>query len=191
MSNAESGPRQRILATADQLFYAHGLRAVGTDRIIAEADVAKASLYKHFPSKDALITAFIEQRAEAARETLEQAVLRLSPDPVGRPLAIFDALHEKLSRPGYRGCAFINSIVELADPEHAAHRAADRHKRDVMAYYAQVLASAGYAAPSVLAGQFALLVDGAMVTALRENAPDAALRARAVAELLLAGAARA
>lgn len=186
MSN--SSPRQRILSTADQLFYAHGLRAVGTDRIIAEADVAKASLYRHFPSKDDLIVAFVEQRAERARETLEQVVTRLSPDPKGRPLAVFDALRQKLEAPDYRGCAFINSIVELADPEHGAHRAADQHKRDVMHYYSTLLEEAGYAEPAILASQFGLLVDGALVTALREDSPAAADRARAVAAILLAAA---
>ena len=183
-----SNPRQRILSTADQLFYAHGLRAVGTDRIIAEADVAKASLYRHFPSKDDLIVAFVEQRAERALESLEQAVTRLSPTPEGRPLAVFDALRQKLEAPDYRGCAFINCIIELADSEHGAHRAADQYKRDVMHCYSMLLEQAGYAEPAVLASQFALLVDGALVTALRENSPAAADRAKAVAAILLAAA---
>jgi AcrR family transcriptional regulator len=178
-------PRERILAVATQLFYAHGLRAVGVDTIISQSGVAKASFYKHFPSKDDLVVEFLVRRDRLWREWLATAVERLSPRPAGRPLAVFDALAERFASDDFRGCAFINSIVELADRSHAAHVAADTHKREVIRYLAGLLEAAGVARPDGLARELMMLIDGAIVTALREGRPEAAKSARRVASLLL------
>jgi AcrR family transcriptional regulator len=183
-------PRERILKTASDLFYAQGVRAVGVDTIIAEARVAKASFYKHFPSKDDLILAFLDRRDALLRTWLEQAVQRLSPDPANRPLAIFDALAQRIASNDFRGCAFINAMVELADRDHLAHQAADRHKREMTAFIAQLLNAANVARPNDLAKELTILMDGAIVTALREGSPDAARAAKRIAAVLLRDAGR-
>src|SRR5215467_5018828 len=113
-----SEARKRILETADRLFYQEGVRAVGIDRIIAEAGVAKMSLYKHFPSKDDLILAVLKYREEAVLEFFRSAMERhrkKAKDPLG---AFFAALKDLFESPGFRGCPFQNAAVELADPTH-------------------------------------------------------------------------
>jgi AcrR family transcriptional regulator len=183
-------PRQRLLETASELFYMQGIRATGIDMIIAKANVAKASFYQHFPSKDALVVAFLERRDEAWREWLADAVTRLSPAPSGRPLAVFDALHERFGRKDFRGCAFVNSMIELADRSHAAHIAAATHKQKVISYLTALLKEASFESlpPSgieALAKQLMLLIDGAIVTAVREGNAHSAIEAKQLAILLL------
>ncbi len=178
-------PRERVLETAAELFYAEGIRAVGVDTIIEHAGVAKASFYKHFPSKDDLVLEFLKRRDAYWRDWLAGAVERLSPEPSGRPLAVFDALAERFASKGFRGCAFINTVIELANRNHAAHLASDTHKREVTAFIAGLLKAAGVAKPDELAREFIVLMDGAIVTALREGSPRAAQSAKRIASLLL------
>lgn len=183
-------PQERILVAASELFYVQGIRATGIDGVISKSGVAKASFYKHFPSKDDLIVAFLKRRDGIWREWLRESVERLSPAPAGRPLAVFDALVERFSSEDFRGCAFINSIVELANRDHAAHIAANDHKQQVTSYIAGLLELAGVSNPDSLAKEFIILIDGAVVTALREGRPDAGLSAKRVASILLQEAAK-
>lgn len=188
MKNTEiptNSPRERILKIASELFYAQGVRAVGVDTIIARASVAKASFYKHFPSKDDLILAFLKRRDALLRTWLEQAVERLSTKPADKPLAVFDALAQRFASKDYRGCAFINSMVELANRDHVVHQAAEEHKRLVTAYIGGLLKEAGIAEPNALAHEFMMLMDGAIVTAVREGSSDAAQSAKRIAAVLL------
>ncbi len=119
------------------------------------------------------------------REWLIASVERLAPDPARRPLAVFDALSERFARNDFRGCAFINSMVELADRSHPAHTAADEHKRKVTAYVSDLLRGAGVSNATALARDFVLLIDGAIVTAVREGDARAAATAKRVATVLL------
>lgn len=178
-------PRERILRTASALFYAQGIHAVGVDLIIARSGVAKASFYKHFPSKSDLVAAILTQRGEDWRRWLAQAVERLGGRPQDRPLAVFDALAERFGQDDFRGCLFINSMVELADRGHAGHAIADDHKQRVTDYLRGLLAEAGIARAQVLAEQWMLLVDGAIVTALRTGSAVPAASAQAIAAVLL------
>lgn len=178
-------PRERILSTAAELFYAQGVRATGVDTIIASAEVAKATFYKHFPTKDDLIVAFLEQRDAQWREWLQQAVERLARTPAHRPLAIFDALAERFRHNQYRGCAFGNTIAELADSSHMAHTVAQRHKQAVVEYIAGVLSALPVGNRKRLATQFMLLIDGAVVTAVREGGDAAAYAAKVIASALI------
>lgn len=178
--------RDRLLDTAERLFYAEGIRAVGIDRILAESGVGKASLYRHFPTKDELVLAVLRRRDESWRRWLEEAVAARDLPPAQRPLAVFDALAERFARADYRGCAFINTIVETADPQSPAHRVADEHKRRLTDYLADLLAGAGHPDHRTLAARLVLLVDGAIVTSVRERTPAAAETARGIAEVLLA-----
>ncbi|MBI3546476.1 MAG: TetR/AcrR family transcriptional regulator [Gammaproteobacteria bacterium] len=178
-------PRDRILETASRLFYRNGIRAVGVDSIIAEADVAKMTFYKHFKSKDLLVLEFLKRRDAAWRAWFEAALSRLAPKVEDRPLAIFDALAERFSSKEFRGCAFINTMVEMADGDHVAHQAAAEHKQKVQQIVGALLSAAGVKKPEALAQAFLLLMDGAIVTAVRERKPGSAKAAKKVAATLL------
>lgn len=177
--------RERILATASRLFLLQGIRAVGVDDIIREAGVAKASFYKWYPSKDDVVVAFLKRRDAAWRDWLARTVSRLSPEPDGRPLAIFDALEERFTHQDFRGCSFLNCLFELPDRSHAGHITADEHKREVIAYVEEVLVLAGIQEPAALARDFMILIDGAIATAVREGGPNAAQAAKRMASVLL------
>ena len=185
-----SNARERLLTAAERLFYEEGIRAVGIERILTESGVGRASFYRHFPSKDDLVVEVLRRRDAAWRAWLTETV-RASPRTVADlPLALFDGLAERFASADFRGCAFINTMVEEADPQSPAHRVAAEHKQKVIDYLDGLLAAAGYREHRTLAAQLALLGDGAIVAALRERTTDAAPRARAVAEALLAGADR-
>ncbi len=173
--------RSRLLETAERLFYAEGIRGVGIERILAESGVGRASLYRHFPSKDDLVVAVLRERDERWRRWLAEAVTARGDEP----LAVFDALEERFAAADFRGCAFINTMVETADPKSAAHRAAAEHKTRVIAYLDGLLTARGRTDHAALARQFMLLMDGAIVTALRERAVAPAQQAKAVATALL------
>lgn len=174
--------RDRLLTTAERLFYADGVRAVGVERILAESGVGRASFYRHFTSKDDLVVAVLRARDERWRRWLDEAVTAHG----GQPLAVFDALAERFAQKDFRGCAFINTMVEAADPASVAHHVAADHKRQVTGYVDGLLADAGRTDHAVMAEQFVLLMDGAIVTALRESSAEPAHRARAIAVALLA-----
>ncbi len=166
------------------MFYAEGLK-VGVDTIIAAAGVAKASFYKHFPTKDDLIVDFLIRRDTLWREWLAATVDSLTADPAEKPLAVFDALAQRFRLQDFRGCAFINTMVEVANDQHAAHLAAARHKHAVIEYLSGLLDAAGFTDTKSLASVLMLLIDGATVTAVREGSPESAMMARRTAALLL------
>ncbi|MFI5613569.1 TetR/AcrR family transcriptional regulator [Amycolatopsis sp. NPDC051903] len=180
--------RQRLLDTAAELFYAEGIRAVGVERILAESGVGRASFYRHFASKDELVIEVLRRTDTAWRDWLATRVDTLTDTAGDKPLAVFDALEERFGRQDFRGCAFINTIVETADPSSLAHHVAHEHKEAVIDYLAGLLEAAGHPAPRPMAQALHLLIDGAVVTALRERTPDPARRAKESAAVLLAAA---
>jgi AcrR family transcriptional regulator len=167
--------RARLLAAAERLFHAEGVRAVGVERLLAESGVGRASFYRHFPGKDDLVLAVLEQRLARWRSDLAAAVERRG----GGVLAVFEELQAQAGDPDFRGCAAINAMVEAADRGSAAHRVAAAHKEALAGWLG------GLAGDADLGETLLLLVDGALVTALRDPAAGAALRAGAVAERLL------
>lgn len=174
--------RDRLLDAARQLFYAEGVRAVGIDRLLTVSGIGRASFYRHFTSKDELVTTVLRREADDYTAWLHGVVEAGG----GDPLAVFDGLAERFAAADYRGCAAINAMVEIYDVTDPAHELAAGHKRNVTAYLDTVLAAAGHAAHEELAERFMLLIDGANVTALRERTPAAARRAKEIAALLLA-----
>jgi AcrR family transcriptional regulator len=177
--------KQRVLETADRLFYAEGVRAIGVDRIIEESAIAKASFYRFFSSKDVLIAEWLTMRDSAWRKWLEESVDMLAPDPANRPLAVFDAMYCRFRNPIFRGCAFMNTIVELARDTHPATVVARDHKETVIALIEKYLVEAGHHSAKELSVVFMQLIDGAIITAVREGKPDSALRAKEMASMLL------
>ncbi|MFF0415472.1 TetR/AcrR family transcriptional regulator [Kitasatospora sp. NPDC004745] len=174
--------RARLVSTAESLFYANGIRAVGVERILSESGVGRASFYRHFSGKEALVVAVLEGRDERWRAWLSERVAAHG----GHPLNIFDALAERFAAQDFRGCVAINTMTEFADASSPARRMAALHKTRVIDLVEQLMRDADIPEPLARAKQFALLMDGAIVTALREGAPDAAERARGIAQALLA-----
>jgi AcrR family transcriptional regulator len=168
----ETPARARILAKAGQLFYAEGYRAVGIDRVIAEAGVAKATFYHHFPSKDALILAWIEA-AEAA------LAARLPPETAPKPFSGYlDAVLAIAKAPECLGCTWQGAAAEFALPGHPVGEAAAAVKRRTLAALERRARAQGIAAPKAAAERAFLLIEGiwASVRVLRKAAPLAQAR---------------
>lgn len=179
--------RERLLDAAEELFYTQGTRGTGIEQILQVSGVGRASFYRHFASKDELVVAVLRRRREYWSANSVPRVLERG----GHPLDVFDVLAERLEETGFRGCAFLNTLVEVPDPGEPAHREAVEQKDDQRGLFAQCLAAHGYADPDGdLARQLLLLYDGAAVAGLREKSPRPAFDARAMAELLLAAAER-
>src|SRR5215207_9070760 len=178
--------RERLLETADRLFYADGVRAVGIDRVIAEAGVAKATLYAHFPSKDDLILAVLRYRTAAVVAFFTEATARHR-KRVKDPLrAFFAALKEWFLSPGFRGCAFQNAAVELADLAHPGTVFVRGHKKRFHDTLAGLVREAVGPAGEAVIPAVAVLVEGAIMTALIDHSPAAADVAPDAAARLLA-----
>jgi AcrR family transcriptional regulator len=180
--------RERILAEAFVLFYAEGIRAVGVDLLIGRSDVAKATFYRHFASKNDLVLAYVDRRRTAWLRWLAEAVEARTEQPEGRLLAVFDALAELFDDPEYRGCAVNNALVEAGREAPGVRAAALAHHRDVACYLAGLATEAGLDAPADLAERWVLLIDGACAGALRTGDATPAAEARRVAEFHLAEA---
>lgn len=176
--------RERLLDTAEDLFYAQGTRATGVEQILATSGVGRASFYRHFESKDELIVAVLRRRRERWATTTVPRVRTMG----GHPLDVFDVLADRLVETGYRGCAFLNALVEIPNAQEPAHLEAVAHKEDMRAFLGELLAAHGYPDEGgELSRRLLMLYDGASVVGLRERSPRAAHDARAIAEVLLAG----
>jgi AcrR family transcriptional regulator len=176
--------RDRILDTAFGLFYARGLRAVGVDTIIAASGVAKATFYKHFPAKDALILAYLDAVDQVWTEQLHSAAEAAGADPADQLVGLFDALGSACRRDGYRGCAFINAAAEAA-PGTAVHERTVAHKQKVLAWMRELAVRAGAQHPERLARALSLLLDGGLASGALDADPAAAEVARDTAVRLV------
>ncbi len=182
-----SGARERILEAAYSLFSRHGIHLVGIDAIISEADVAKATLYHHFPSKDALVLAFLDLREQRwTYGWLKAEAERRAVDPADRAVAVFDALDDWFHRPDYEGCSFINTLLEIADRDDPIHEATVRHLAAVRGVFERFAEQAAVTDARETAYQVQILMMGAIVSASRGDL-NAARRARPLVVSLLAG----
>ena len=154
---ATPGARERILFAAHELFYREGIRATGIDRVIAESGVAKLSFYRHYPSKNDLVLAFLEHRHARWMAWFKDALARHG----GTPKALMPALAEWFGSEGFRGCAFINSVSELGGTVPEVLEIAQRHKRDMTALLAGLLPASAHRAQDAQA--LTLVVEGAIV----------------------------
>lgn len=165
--------RERILLTAHQLFYQEGIRATGIDRIIAESGVTKVTFYRHFPSKNDLIVAYLEYRHRRWMDWFVDALQRHGGVTRGVN-ALASALAEWLRDPGFRGCAFINSVSEMGGTLPEVNEITRRHKQDMTAAIAGLLPAGRQREQQARA--IALAVDGAIIHAQFDETPDAALK---------------
>jgi AcrR family transcriptional regulator len=159
----QSSPvRERILAAANEHFYAEGIRAVSADRLIAAAGVSKVTFYRHFPTKDDLVLAYLEGRAALERDVLERFRSEAG-DACGTLLAIARGIADTSCSPGFRGCPFINAAAEYADPAHPARKAVAAHRAWFAAFLMDLLEELAIHDRETVAGQLMILRDGAMV----------------------------
>lgn len=177
--------RERVLETAYALFSTRGIRGVGVDEVIAGAGVAKATMYRHFPSKDDLVVAFLAQRE--LRWTLgwvEAEARSRGGTPEEQLLAIFDLFDEWFRRPDFEGCSFINVLLEMGS-EHPAGRACVEHLENIRGVVRALAEEAGLRDPVTFARSWHILMKGSIVQAA-EGDLEAARRAQAMARLLIA-----
>jgi AcrR family transcriptional regulator len=179
-----SAARQRILDTAFRLFYAHGIRAVGVDRIIAESGAAKATFYKYFPAKDDLVVAYLDTVDGIWSQQLHEAAEAAGTAPADQLVGMFDALGSACRRDGYRGCAFINAAAE-SEPGTPVHDRTLTHKTAVRGWVRGLAADAGAADPDLLARSLTLLLDGGLASGSVDGLPDAPAAAKEAALALV------
>ncbi|WP_436785810.1 TetR/AcrR family transcriptional regulator [Yinghuangia sp. YIM S10712] len=169
----ESPARRRVLDTATTLFYAEGVHAVGIDRIIAEAGVAKATFYHHFPAKDDLVHAYLAEQYAIQRQAVEE-LRATSADLSPRDLLvrIFTGMVDIGGRQGFRGCAFINAAAEFPDAAHPVRDAVAQHRTWFRALLTDLLAAAGDPRPRQTAGILMLFRDGLAVGCYLDDPAD-------------------
>jgi AcrR family transcriptional regulator len=181
MSSSEKPTmKARILETADRLFYLQGIRAVGVDTIAAEIGISKRTLYNHFPSKDALIAAYLAGR-------FKQVPASDKP-PIEQILGTFDRLERGFAAKGFRGCPFVNAVAELGAEDRSVKKIAIAFKESRRIWFRDLLLQLKVADANGLATQLQLLVDGAIATDLVRNDPSAARAAKDAARVLLSNA---
>jgi AcrR family transcriptional regulator len=178
--------RPSLLAAAGDLFYARGVGATSLDDVAAASGLTKPTLYRHFPSKDALVAAYLDERHEQLEQELQEWT-DASP-PQQRPLAVVDWLCDWVARPGFNGCAFVRSYAELQGDRSIRDRAR-RRKRALRRAIEKACVAAEVRDPHVLAGQLALIVEGATIMAFVSGDSRAVIQsARALAQLALQAA---
>src|ERR1700692_4470055 len=172
--------KERILATADRLFYLRGIRAIGVDTVAAEIGISKRTLYNHFPSKDALISAYLERRFVQPR----------APDkpPAEQILGTFDSLERRFSAKDFRGCPFVNAVAELGAEDQSVRKIAIAFKESRRLWFRDLLVQLNVGDAEGLATQMALLVDGSIAQDLVRNDPAMARAAKQAARGLLENA---
>jgi AcrR family transcriptional regulator len=181
--------RDRLVATAVELFYRHGFGAVGIDRVIAAAGVTKTTFYKHFESKDDLMVAAVRQRDEWESAAWGRAVRELAgDDPRRQFLAMLDVMDAWFNDPDFRGCMFVNTAAEFPNPHDPVHQAAAatlRRKRDGFRDLARV-AGAGATESETFADCYMAIIEGALMLRQTTGRNDAARVVRPAVEQLMA-----
>jgi len=157
-------PKEKLFQTAVRLFYRHGYRAIGVDSIAAESGIGKMTLYRHYPSKDDLIVAFLRESNEEFWSYFEQST-KDAPTSRKKLLAFFEALQNYVVSPACYGCPFINIATEYPEVDYAGHQVAIEHKESVRSRFNLLSTEAGAHQPEVLANALLLLMDGAYIAA--------------------------
>ncbi|MEU0684753.1 TetR/AcrR family transcriptional regulator [Streptomyces albogriseolus] len=161
-SGRPSEARTRLLGTATRIFYAEGIHSVGVDRIIEEAQVTRATLYRHFTGKEELVLAYLDQADQGMRAQITGAQAAPDAAPEDDVRAVARAIADGIRSPGFRGCAFLNAVAEYPDPDHPVHRAVLAHRQWFLETVTELLGRAGIAPADAAGRHFVMLRDGAM-----------------------------
>lgn len=151
----------KILEAADRLFYSEGIHTVGVDRIISEAQVTKATFYKHYRSKDLLIVAYVEGKHLRTKHLVEKARAQLD-DPADVLRALAALIGQIATHPSFHGCPFINAAAQFSDPQHPARRAVVRHRDWERSMLAELVSQLGHPASADAVDELVLFRDGAL-----------------------------
>ncbi|WP_037503557.1 TetR/AcrR family transcriptional regulator [Solirubrobacter soli] len=177
-------PRDRLLEAADELFYSEGVCTVGVDRVLKQADVARASLYTTFGSKEELVRAYLQRRSDRWQALVAEVLPSRWDTPRDRILGVFELLTEWFEAPGYNGCPFINASAE-ASASAAVEEVRDAHRAWVRELFSGLGREAGAKDPRALSDQLVLLYDGSMVGAQLDHSAAPGIAARAAAGALV------
>ncbi len=177
--------RNELVQKALEAFYQNGFNATGMDTLVKETGISKTSMYKHFRTKEDLILAVLRLRDENFRNWMYRRMEELAKSPRDQLIAMFDALEEWFSEPGYKGCMFIKASSEFQDASHPIHKQSADHKRMLERYVTELATKAGLPEPDKLARQLLLLKEGAIVTAHLGHTENAAQDAKTAAITLL------
>jgi AcrR family transcriptional regulator len=184
IAEAGGGARERILDASYELFSQRGIRAVGVNEVIERAGVATATLYRHFPSKDELVLAFLQLREQRwTKDFVEAGAMSRGSDPEQRLLAIFDVFDEWFHRADFEACSFINVMLEMG-PLHSAGRASVCHLEQIRSIVRRLAEEAGLRDTESLARSFHILMKGSIIAAT-EGDTHAAQRGKAMAGSLI------
>lgn len=185
MTGESSTTRKKILETASKLFYEKGIPYVGINEVISESGIAKRTLYRWFSSKDILIEEVTKYRAQQWIRWFEKAVTERGNTPKERLLATFDVMREWYASPGFRGCPFINAVLEIADASHKAHHVSIDLRESIRKIVMRLAAEAGVENPDAFSKQYLLLIGGASLMATIEQSPDGATFAQNALSVLI------
>ena len=168
----EVSARERILATASELFYQEGVRVIGVDTITERSGVSKTSLYRLFDSKDALIAAFADEKDKSFWAWWNQIEEQHADDPRAMLEALISEIARRIGQSTYRGCPFLNLVTEFPDQDHPGRVAAQANKAKLQARFAAIVSKLGVRDPDRVASQISMLVNGALVTGLMRQPAD-------------------
>lgn len=187
MTTAIPTTKERLIESAFARFNREGFRAVGLDQILADVGISKTAFYKHFESKDDLVVAVLHHMDAWLRTALREMLRERAPDsdPRAQLLAIFDAVEQIISREDFRGCFFVNAILEFPHKHDPAHLAAAANKRAVESLVAEIAARAGADDPDMLSEEICLVMEGAYVASQVHERARAALIARRTGRALI------
>ncbi|MFE9614233.1 TetR/AcrR family transcriptional regulator [Streptomyces sp. NPDC006012] len=176
-------PRDRLLETAARLFYANGIHTVGVEQLVTEAQVTRATFYRHFSGKEGLVLAYLRQRDERIRRGV--AAARAGRHGRDTLLAIMTMIGDSVARPGFRGCGFLNAAAEHPDPGHPVRAFVAEHRRWFLGVLRDAAGEAGHPDPEGLARTLVVLRDGAMSGGCLDESGDTAGTLRRATESLL------
>lgn len=177
------GPRERLLAAGQQLFYSRGA-SVGVDALLKEANVARRSLYEHFGGKDGLVAAVLRRASDEDLAWYEDALAGAT-QPRARLLGLFDRLDELVSNPEFRGCRYFATDLSFADPGHPAHAETETFRRRLRALLVRELEDLGHGRPERAAEQLHLLIEGVLVMGATQDDHHPGRAARDLAVLVI------
>lgn len=181
----DRSPRERILEAAIDLFNRRGIRATGVDTLIEQSGVAKMTFYKHFPTKQALVMEYLRERDFLLGSRFKMLLHQRDVPPRQRLLGIFDILKELYDDPKFRGCVFINAIIESRNPESQEHLFSAQHKKAIWNLLKETADEAKIKRSSSIADELYLLFQGAVITTQIENSAKSIQVAKEIAQLLL------
>lgn len=177
--------REHLIDVATEMFNRMGYHAVGVDQIIAEAGIAKTTLYRHFKSKDELIVEVLRRIDATSRDNMRKAIDTLASDPKQKLLASFDFLEEWFKNNAFYGCPFMSAAGEYNKRTNPVFQEVMLHKRLVIAYFEELTRAADLNEPTRVAEEINLLFEGATAVAQINGDPATARKAKAVAILLI------